>query len=362
METFIVLLALGLVGGYVLGIVGFFRANSAHTELRSLRRALAERTAMPVAAEVPTPAPIAPAPIAVEPARPVEPVAADTQRETPLQEPAVEVDAEAAAPSPVPAPPAPPPPQVKPALDLETLLTARWGVWLGSAALLLAGVFLIRYAVEQELLGPGARCFFAALLGAALLAAAEWLQRQDGPSIPGPFQADQAPGGLAAGGTAILFAAAYGAGPFYGLLPPTLSFIAMAAASFIGMGAALRYGQLTAAIGIAGAFVTPALVITNGASMPGLFAYLFVVSAAALAVVRYTAWTWLGWATTAAGGIWVCIAAVSNEQELWAAAIFVPAVAALNLFLLPAAALDHPIGRRLAWVPFAAIGAAGLFL
>jgi len=43
-----------------------------------------------------------------------------------------------------------------PPRDLETLLTARWDVWLGSTALLLAGVFLIRCAVDQELLGPAA--------------------------------------------------------------------------------------------------------------------------------------------------------------------------------------------------------------
>jgi uncharacterized membrane protein len=349
MEIFF-FLGLLLVGGYVLGIVGFFRAASAHTELRSLRRTIAELAARPAASVADVPVPIV-ADASIAAAAPA-PEAVPVELVTPPPEPA---------PEPVLVHVAPPPPS-KPPRDLETLLTARWGVWLGSAALLLAGVFLIRYAVEQELLGPAARCFLAALLGAALLGVAEWLTRHEAPVIPGPFQADQAPAGLAAGGVAILFGAAYGAGPFYGLLGPTPGFIAMAAVSCIGLGAALRYGQLTAAIGIAGAFVTPALVITNGASMPGLFAYLFAVSAAALAVVRYTAWTWLGWATTVAGGIWVCLAAVSNEQDLWAAAIFVPAVAALNLFLLPAAALDHPIGRRLAWVPFAAIGAAGLFL
>jgi len=332
MEIFF-FLGLLLVAGYVLGIIGFFRASSAHTELRALRRAIAELTARPAPETIAEPA----APIA-------EPIA--------LEPPVVEL-------VPEPVLQSVPPPAPKPKRDLETLLTARWGVWLGSAALLLAGVFLIRYAVEQELLGPAARCMFAALLGLALLAGAEWLTRNEQPSLPG---ADQAPAGLAAGGTAILFGAAYGAGPFYGLLPPSLAFIAMAAASFIALSAALRYGPLTAATGIAGAFVTPALVSTDHPSMPGLFAYLAVVSAAALAVVRYTAWTWLGWATTIAGGLWVCLAAYSNEPDLWSAAVFVPVAAALNLWLLPAAALDHPIGRRLAWVPFAAIGAAGLVL
>ena len=160
----------------------------------------------------------------------------------------------------------------------------------------------------------------------------------------------------------MLFGAAYGAGPYFDLLPPLPAFLAMAAASFVGLLAALRFGQVTAAVGIVGAFVTPALVSVENPSYPGLFAYLTVVSAAALAVVRYTAWTWLGWATTIAGAVWVCVAAFSGGTDLWAAAAFVPVAAGLNLALLPAAALDHQIGLRLSWVPFAVIGAAGLLL
>jgi uncharacterized membrane protein len=356
----VLLLGLLVAGGYVLGIVGFFRAHSAHTELRALRRALVELTARigPAGATVVTPSVVAkptePPNVSVpDSPAPVEPSIVAAPEIQPAADPSI-----AATPEPVRTPP----PPARPKVDLETLLTARWGVWLGSAALMLAGVFLIRYAVEQELLGPGARCIAAALLGAALLAAAEWLTRHEPPSIPGPFRTDQAPAGLAAGGTAILFAAAYGAGPFYDLLSPPLAFACMAAASFIGLAASLRYGPLTAATGIIGGFVTPALVTTDNPSLPGLFAYLFVVSAAALAVVRYTAWTWLGWATTIAGGIWVCLAAAQGGTDTWAPAIFVPAAAALNVFLLPPAALDHPIGRRLAWIPFAALGAAGLVL
>lgn len=357
MSAFI-LLGLLVIGGYVLGIIGFFRAGTALAELRALRRSLANSAppqwapagaapadaftavapvSQPAASEAATPEPTDPTP----PSQP-EPVAAE-----PSDQPSTEPSAQ---------------PSAKPARDLEALLTMRWGVWLGAAALLLAGVFLVRYAAEQGLLGPATRCCLAALLGFGLIAGAEWLTRHAGPAIAGPFNVDQAPAGLAAGGTAILFGASYGAGPYYGLLPPLLAFAFMATASLIGLAASLRYGQLTAAIGIVGAFVTPALVATNDTSVPGLFAYLFVVSTAALLVVRHTAWTWLGWATTIAGAIWVCLAAIGNASDPWAAAAFVPAAAALNLLLLPAAALDHPVGRRLSWVPFAALGAAGLVL
>ena len=96
------------------------------------------------------------------------------------------------------------------------------------------------------------------------------------------------------------------------------------------------------------AFVTPALVQTEHPSLPGLFGYLLVVTATALAVVRYTAWIWLGWATTIAGAVWVLIAiAAGADGDNWAPALFVPAAAALNLALLPGAALD--LGSAVAW-------------
>jgi uncharacterized membrane protein len=321
-----ILLQLGLLCGWVLGIVGFFSARSAHAELARLRATLTEQP-------IPEPVPATP--------------------------PAAILVPETVPPDPVAEPPPKPP---APKRDIEALITMNWGVWLGSAALLFAGVFLVRYAVDQSLLGPAARCGLAGLLGVVLLIAAEWLHQHEGPPLVGPLRADQAPSGLAAGGTAILFGAAYGAGPFFGLLPPLPAFVAMAVASLIALGAALRYGPLTAATGIVGAFVTPALVAADAPSLPGLFGYLLLVSAAALWVVRRAAWTWLGWATTIAGAIWVCFAAISGAPDPWAAAAFVPAAAALHLLLLPGAALDHQVGRRLAWVPFAVLGAAGLVL
>jgi uncharacterized membrane protein len=334
MELLAVLLVIALIGSWVLGVVGFFRALSAHAEIATLRRtvealgassATAPRELRP--ASVPE---VAPPPVPEQPEFPAT-----------ILEPAGTA-----------------PPAARP--DIEVLLTARWGVWLGAAALVLAGVFLVRYAVDQGLLGPSPRCILAALLGAALIVAAEWLRRRE---ILQPGITDQAAPGLAAGGVAVLFGAAYGAGVLYELVSPMAGFVLLATASLIGLGISLRHGQLVAAVGIVGAFVTPALVQTEHPSLPGLFGYLLVVTATALAVVRHTAWIWLGWATTIAGAVWVLIAiAAGADSDNWAPALFVPAAAALNLALLPGAAQDHPIGRRLAWVPSASLGATGLLL
>ncbi|HTI81228.1 MAG TPA: DUF2339 domain-containing protein [Acetobacteraceae bacterium] len=333
----IVLLVVIAGVGWLLGVVGFFRTLGVWRELRELRRTVAGlHTATTPTTSLPQ----------------IEPMAA--QPSAPLPQPEV-FSAEPVAPlisvaEPVRA--------ARP--DIETLLTARWGVWLGSAALVLAGVFLVRYAVDQGLLGPAPRCVLAAILGVVLIAAAEWLR---GHEILRPAVADNASPGLAAGGVAVLFGASYGAGAMYELVPPAIGFILMAAASVAGIVLSLRYGQLVGAVGLLGAFGSPALVNTENPSIPGLYGYLLFVTATALTVVRYAAWIWLGWATTIAGAAWVVLAVLGGAgSEVWAPALFVPAAAALNLGLLPDAALDHPIGRKLAFIPCAALGAAGLLL
>jgi uncharacterized membrane protein len=333
----VILLLMGLAG-WILGIVAFFSARRALRETADLRRQFA---AAPIVAP---PQPIAESPPAsvleFVPAPEPEPETVAAPADTPYDEPV------AAAPAPARRP------------DIEALLTTRWGVWLGSAALLMAGVFLVRYAVDEGLLGPATRCVLAALLGVALIVGAEWLRRREAMQ---QAVLDLASPGLAAGGVAVLFGAAYGAGVMYELVPPVVGFVLMAAASMIGLGVSLRHGQLVGAVGIVGAFISPILVQTEDPSLPALFMYLLFVTAAALAVVRYTAWIWLGWATTIAGAVWVLLPLIADSRvDFWAVALFVPAATALNLALLHPAALEHKVGRWLAWVPCAALGAAGL--
>ena len=122
----ILVLLIGLLG-WVLGIVGFVRANRAMAEIRWLEAALIPWPARrPLETSAPMPAP--------EPARP-----------TPLPR---------LIPPPPPPLPEPPPEPLPPRRNWKALLTAQWGVWLGAVALLFAGVFLVRYASDHGLLGP----------------------------------------------------------------------------------------------------------------------------------------------------------------------------------------------------------------
>ncbi len=337
------------IAGCVLGYLGWRKGQRALAEVAALRAWIAAQGLGGPAAVAPAAHPWAGQPAGL-PAEPPE--TADSAPATSLP-PELHPDA---TPQPAPAPP-------RTRIDIEQLLTQRWGIWLGALALLLAGVFLVRTAVEQGWLGPAPRCALGGALGLALIGAAEWLRRRASPPKPQAMPlADQAPAALAAGGVAVLFAAAYAAGPMYELVPDLAAFALLAGSGVAGLALSLRFGPLVAAVGLVAAFATPALVQTDDPSLPGLFAYLFVVSAACWAVVRITAWTWLGWGAALGGAAWVLLSALPAGTAAWAPGLFVPAAAALTLALLPAAALDHPAGRRFAWAPMVMLGLAGLVL
>ncbi len=95
---------------------------------------------------------------------------ATAARPTKSAEAPPEPEPEAVAPPAVEEPPLtpPPPPPGAPKEALEQRLTMRWLVWLGGVTIALGGVFLVKYSIEQELLGPTGRCILGMLLGVAL--------------------------------------------------------------------------------------------------------------------------------------------------------------------------------------------------
>jgi uncharacterized membrane protein len=71
-------------------------------------------------------------------------------------------------------------------MSLEQRLGTQWTVWVGGLALALGGIFLVRYSIEQGLLGPRVRLALAALLATALIISGEWARdgRSDSRALP----------------------------------------------------------------------------------------------------------------------------------------------------------------------------------
>jgi uncharacterized membrane protein len=219
-------------------------------------------------------------------------------------------------------------------------LVENWLVWLGGVALALGGAFLVKLSIDYGLLTPPVRVALGVLLGLALWAGAEWIVWGE-PAEARPSNVSQA---LAAAGAATIFASLYASYQLYGLLPPALAFplLALTAAATVLM--SLQHGPFVAVLGLAGAFAVPALVGSEQPSAFALFAYLILVGAGSLALLRHRGWWWLAW---------IAIAGSIGWALLWLVLFFDPAdVWVVGGYLLTQTGLFAALRRGIPGVPF----------
>src|ERR1700688_4554026 len=232
MDGLFVLLALLLLATPVIGIVALIRSVTERNLLRQLDSRVKSLEGARVAPRAATPATAEPAPttIVVAPAEP----------------------------TPSPAPPTPPPTSVplsSPSpvqsstpqkIGFEGKFGTRWVVWVGGVALALGGIFLVRYTIQQGLIGPGVRIFLGALLALALVAVGEWSRRTEKISALPVVPSAHIPGTLTAAGTTVAYATVYAAYGLYGFLAPAAAFILLGAVALLTLGAALLHGPALA--------------------------------------------------------------------------------------------------------------------
>jgi len=367
--AFVVILIIGLFGGAVSGWIAMREIGKLRRTVLILQRQVQyllaragdvktlSEAAAPQAAEAavkvaPARAPETAAPEATAPApspQTVPPQAAPTSR------PGTQAKG-----SPAPSRRAPKP---KPKLDLETLLGAKGSVWIGGLALLFGAVFLLRYTIEAGLLTPIMRVSIAVVMGCVSLGLSEWMARRDLKSAAAQALSAKAdiPAILAAVGMFTLFGAAYAAHALYGLLGTMAAFVIMAAIALGAMGLSLRRGPWLAAIGLIGALTVPMLVASVTPSFIGVFAYVALITAAALWVAQRQGWLWLRAAALIGATFWLTMLlgkSVDGVQfVVWTLGII--AVTALTLRDLIRAPLDKSSARwrRLAWAGVAILTA-----
>ncbi|MFG1375658.1 DUF2339 domain-containing protein [Xanthobacter autotrophicus] len=261
----------------------------------------------------------------------------------------------------------------------EEKVGARWAVWVGGLALALGGVFLVRFAVEQDLIGPAMRVGLGLLLAAALLAGGEVLRRRARSEEPaeapahlsaapsaGPFaglgRVPDVPSVLTAAGTMTAFGSLYAAYELYHLIPPQVAFLLLAATGVATLLAALLHGPALAALGFIGAAVTPFLITSQEPNAWGVALLIAAVAASALGVARVRRWAWLAFIAIIGVVAWGLTLLVFGVPQA------VSASGALGLVLLALTALL--LAPRLFWgpdtgprpEPISILGAAGALL
>ncbi len=266
----------------VLPIAALVQANRALREAEAVGRelahiearvsALAKRVVGPPGVETPSD----PEPRATASPRPPAPppVAADGASERP---PA----------SHQPASPAPQPvmARTRPASgspDLATNLGPKILVGVGALAVAVAMAFFVKYAWENDWIGPTGRVLFGCGVSLAMMAGGlRLLDREYRPLGQG----------LAGAGLAGLYSAVYGAHAVYGLVPRGVdfAFLLLVTASALALSVRLD-ARILAAIAWVGGYLTPVVLSTGEDKALSLFAYLFLLGAGAMVLDRNRPW------------------------------------------------------------------------
>ncbi len=329
MTIFTLLLALGVAAAFY---VVLRRLTVVEQELRrveSLVARIEEGQSRFVAAPPPTVAPVT-FPDAV-PAQPAEEVERPTAR--------IVAAAQRPQPSAATAAPQRTAPAAAP-LNLESLIGGRLPIWIGGAALVLAGFFLVRYSIESGLLGPAVRTLLAALFGVGLIAASEVARR-----LPATADDPRVAQVLAGAGVASLYGTLYMAAALYHLISPLTAFAAVVLVTAAAMGLALRHGPPTAVMALVGGFAAPLVAGFDAAGIAPLLVYLALFIAALFGLAIHRGWGWLALAASIAGFGWInfLIAALhGREADLSAVGAFTMLLAVCASAALPATGTRNP--------------------
>ncbi|HEV2863334.1 MAG TPA: DUF2339 domain-containing protein [Pyrinomonadaceae bacterium] len=246
-----------------------------------------------------------------------------------------------------------PPTQAKPR-DIEMLIGGRWFLWAGIIFVAFAVAFFLKLAFENDWIGPGLRVGLGAAAGLALLGAGEWLR---GRGLR--YYAFV----ISGGGVLILYLSIYAAYNFYQLLGQPVAFLLMALVTALAVSLSVRLDALPVAVlGLAGGFLTPALLSRGVDNQVALFGYVALLDAGVLAVAYFKRWRLLDFlsflGTALVTLVWM--AEYYAREKLWLTLFF------LSLFFVLYAllAVVHNVlpGRRSRWFDLSlALTNAGLY-
>jgi uncharacterized membrane protein len=294
-----------------------------------------------------------------EPVPEPEPVLRETQSEPLITQPVAHEPAETPDDIPAPQPaltpeerletfadePAAPPAPPRDYGDFERRFGTQWVVWIGGLALALGAIFLVRYSIEAGLFTPGLRIIFGAIFALFLVGLGELARRREVTSGIGQIKGADIPSILTAAGTTAAYADVWAAYALYDFLSPGVAFILLGIVALATLAAALLHGPWLGALGLVGAYVTPALVGSTHPNYWALFTYLTVVTAAAYALARVRLWRWLAITAAAFSLAWMLVG-IAPPTEIVPTALYAIAGFALAATFIIAGFLYGPPAER----------------
>lgn len=279
MEVAFALIALGMVAlamvGSLVGLFAWTRTSRLEKRIDELARELAALRQRDDGAAPPAPR-AAPAPVV--------PRAAPADVPPPPRPAAAPIPPRPPEPPAPPRPPAPTPPRppAAPPVDFATNIGPKILVATGALAFMVFLGLFVKYAWDNNWVGPAGRVLIGAVFGVALLALGIRMMRREYRPLGQ---------GLAAAGLAGLYTSAFAAHGFYDLVPREVSALLMVAITASAVMLAVRLdARLLATLAWTGGYMTPLLLSTGQDRALALFLYLALLDAGALLIDRRKPW------------------------------------------------------------------------
>jgi len=165
--------------------------------------------------------------------------------------------------------------------DLEKFIGENLMSKIGIAILVLAIGFFVKYAIDNNWIGPVGRVGVGILCGGVLIGIAHWLRKQ--------YKAFSSV--LVGGGLAVLYCTIALAYHQYQLFGQTTAFIVMLVITAFSVLLSLLYDrEELAIIALVGGFITPFLVSNGKSNYEVLFTYLLILNGGLLVIAYNKAW------------------------------------------------------------------------
>src|SRR5258708_1480166 len=188
--------------------------------------------------------------------------------------------------------PIPPPPYVpsrvktafktKPEADLESRIGSHWLNRIGITAVLIGLSYFLKFAFDNNWIGPAGRVAIGLLAGIAVVVWSERFRAKDYKAFSYSLKAV---------GIGTLYLSLWAAFQIYNLIPSSAAFVMMlAVTSATAAMAWAQDAQLLAAFALAGGFTTPLLLSTGQNREVALFTYVLLLDVATLFLVVFKPW------------------------------------------------------------------------
>lgn len=166
--------------------------------------------------------------------------------------------------------------------NLEALIGGTWLNRIGIVAFVIGMGFFLKYAFDNQWIGPTGRIIIGLLIGVGFLVSGEGSQKKDYKVFAQ---------GLTGGGIAILYFSIFAAFNFYNLIGQIPAFGIMVLITTTAVLLSVRYNSLAIAIlGIVGGFLTPFMLSTGETKEVALFTYIAILDLGVLTLAYFKKW------------------------------------------------------------------------